>query len=237
MHIGFTYDLRSDYLAAGYGEEETAEFDQLGTIEAIDGALQAARPRRRSHRPRAKPRRAAGPRRPLGPGVQHLRRAARRGTRIASAGDSRRVRNPVHVCRPGRARRLPRQGAHENWCCARPAADARLARRARRWTTSSDCQLPFPVIAKPIAEGTGKGIDAASKVRDRRHLRQACQRLLERLRAAGARRAVFARPRIHGRHSGHRRRCRSARHAGNHAAPDCRADVYSYATKSSAKSW
>src|SRR4051794_2599281 len=39
MHIGFTYDLRADYLAAGYGEEETAEFDQLGTIEAIEGAL------------------------------------------------------------------------------------------------------------------------------------------------------------------------------------------------------
>src|SRR5436190_14803088 len=39
MHIGLTYDLRSDYLAAGYGEEETAEFDQLDTIAAIDAAL------------------------------------------------------------------------------------------------------------------------------------------------------------------------------------------------------
>ena len=39
MHIGITYDLRSDYLAAGYGEEETAEFDQASTIEGIVGAL------------------------------------------------------------------------------------------------------------------------------------------------------------------------------------------------------
>ena len=39
MNIGITYDLRSDYLAAGYGEEETAEFDQEGTIDAIDAAL------------------------------------------------------------------------------------------------------------------------------------------------------------------------------------------------------
>ena len=27
MRIGVTYDLRADYLAMGYGEEETAEFD------------------------------------------------------------------------------------------------------------------------------------------------------------------------------------------------------------------
>ena len=39
MHIGLTYDLRTEYLAAGYGEEETAEFDQLSTIEALDDAL------------------------------------------------------------------------------------------------------------------------------------------------------------------------------------------------------
>src|SRR5687768_1093203 len=39
VRIGLTYDLRLDYLAAGYGEEETAEFDQPGTIDAIEGAL------------------------------------------------------------------------------------------------------------------------------------------------------------------------------------------------------
>jgi D-alanine-D-alanine ligase len=38
--------------------------------------------------------------------------------------------------------------------------------------------VEFPVIAKPAAEGTGKGIDSASKVADRAALRGACQRLL-----------------------------------------------------------
>jgi D-alanine-D-alanine ligase len=42
--------------------------------------------------------------------------------------------------------------------------------------------LPFPLIAKPIAEGTGKGIDAASKVHDRPALANACERLLKRYR-------------------------------------------------------
>src|SRR6185295_6755861 len=39
MRIGMTYDLRDDYLAMGYGLEETAEFDHVDTIEAIETAL------------------------------------------------------------------------------------------------------------------------------------------------------------------------------------------------------
>ena len=39
MRIGMTYDLRDDYLAAGFTEAETAEFDRLSTIEAIENAI------------------------------------------------------------------------------------------------------------------------------------------------------------------------------------------------------
>ncbi|HEY1064826.1 MAG TPA: D-alanine--D-alanine ligase [Pirellulales bacterium] len=41
MHVGFTYDLRSDYLAEGYSQEAAAEFDCIETIDAIDAALRA----------------------------------------------------------------------------------------------------------------------------------------------------------------------------------------------------
>ncbi len=41
MRIGLTYDLRSEYLALGYGEEETAEFDQQGTIDSIANAIES----------------------------------------------------------------------------------------------------------------------------------------------------------------------------------------------------
>jgi D-alanine-D-alanine ligase len=41
MKVGLTYDLREDYLQAGYGLEETAEFDQPGTIDAIEAAIRA----------------------------------------------------------------------------------------------------------------------------------------------------------------------------------------------------
>ncbi len=39
MLVGITYDLRQDYLDAGYGELETAEFDRPDTIDAIDRTL------------------------------------------------------------------------------------------------------------------------------------------------------------------------------------------------------
>lgn len=39
MRVGITYDLRYDYLKLGYTEEETAEFDREDTIQSIEKAL------------------------------------------------------------------------------------------------------------------------------------------------------------------------------------------------------
>jgi D-alanine-D-alanine ligase len=44
------------------------------------------------------------------------------------------------------------------------------------------CPSRFPAIAKPIAEGTGKGIDAASKIANRDSLSNVCEKLLRRYR-------------------------------------------------------
>ena len=41
MLIGFTYDLKDDYLAAGMAPDLAAEFDARDTIDAIDGAIVA----------------------------------------------------------------------------------------------------------------------------------------------------------------------------------------------------
>jgi D-alanine-D-alanine ligase len=40
MTLGFTYDLRDDYLAQGFSAEDAAEFDSQVTIDAIELALQ-----------------------------------------------------------------------------------------------------------------------------------------------------------------------------------------------------
>jgi D-alanine-D-alanine ligase len=39
MKIGLTYDLRNDYLAMGFSPEETAEFDRSDTVDSIERAL------------------------------------------------------------------------------------------------------------------------------------------------------------------------------------------------------
>ena len=40
MNIGLTYDLRQEYLAAGFSDDETAEFDRPDTVAHIETALQ-----------------------------------------------------------------------------------------------------------------------------------------------------------------------------------------------------
>ena len=52
--IGFTYDLRDDYLREGCTEEETAEFDAAETIDAIASGADVAGTFRRSHRRRVR---------------------------------------------------------------------------------------------------------------------------------------------------------------------------------------
>ena len=44
------------------------------------------------------------------------------------------------------------------------------------------CSLRLPAIAKPLAEGTGKGIDAASKITDSSSMAAVCEKLLKRYR-------------------------------------------------------
>ena len=41
LTIGLTYDLRSEYLAEGFSEEETAEFDRDDTVTAIETTIRS----------------------------------------------------------------------------------------------------------------------------------------------------------------------------------------------------
>lgn len=181
MHIGFTYDLRTEYLAAGYGEEETAEFDQVGTIDAIDGALQE-----------------------LGHTTDRIGHARSLVERLAQGDHWDLVFN---ICEGlhGRARESQVPAILDAYnipytfsdptvlaVCLDKALTKTVARAAGVATPDwhvvaapadiERCQLPFPVIAKPLAEGTGKGIDAASKISNCNALRETCERLLERYR-------------------------------------------------------
>jgi D-alanine-D-alanine ligase len=177
MHIGFTYDLRTDYLAAGYGEEETAEFDQLGTIEAIDDALVALGHEvdRIGNARSLVERLARGDRWELVFNICEGLRGAARESQVPAILDVYEIpytfADPavLAVCLDKALTKLVLRGA------GLPTPDWQVVRTV---TDLDRFRVAFPVIAKPIAEGTGKGIDGASKLTDLPTLRRACQRLL-----------------------------------------------------------
>jgi D-alanine-D-alanine ligase len=179
MHIGLTYDLRSEYLAAGYGEEETAEFDQAGTIDAIEGALRELghQTDRIGHARNLVERLARGDCWDLVFNICEGLHGAGREAQVPAILDVYDI--PYTFADPAvmvvcldkaltktvlRAAGLPTP----DWHVVHDAADIER------------CELRFPLLAKPLAEGTGKGIDAASKISDLAGLRRTCQRLLER---------------------------------------------------------
>lgn len=179
MRVGLTYDLRSDYLAAGYGEIDTAEFDQPETIDAIAGAL--AR---------------------LGFAVERIGNARELVGRL-DAGD--RWDLVFNVCEGlhgfGRESLVP--ALLDAWQIPYVFSDplacavtlhkgvAKHVVRGHGLATPdfaviqspadvASMGLRFPVFAKPVAEGTGKGVSTASRAPTPEALARVCAELLDR---------------------------------------------------------
>ena len=143
MHIGLTYDLRTDYLAAGYGEEETAEFDQLGTIEAIDGALAELghTTDRIGHARNLVERLAHGDRWDLVFNICEGLHGRAREAQVPAILDVYEI--PYTFADPAVLCRLPRQGADENGRCAPPACRRRTGTSSPSWPTSNAANCRF----------------------------------------------------------------------------------------------
>lgn len=179
MLVGMTYDLLSDYVALGWSEEDAAEFDSERTINAIESALKA-----------------------MGHEVQRIGRGRELARRLV-AGE--RWDLVFNICEgtTGRGREalvpalLEEYGISYTFCdpltaCVTldKAAAKRIIRDAGlptpRFHVLHDIRdiekiaLPFPLFAKPLSEGTGKGVDGASIIRDPGALKEVCTRLLER---------------------------------------------------------
>ncbi|MGB0086409.1 MAG: hypothetical protein WBP94_13675 [Rhodomicrobiaceae bacterium] len=163
MRIGFVYDLRNEYLALGHSELEVAEFDTPSTIAEIEATL--AR---------------------LGHAVDRIGRGQALAGRLAIGerwdlvfsiaeglfGRSREAQVPALCEMFGQpyafsdpltmaatldkavAKRLVR----DHGLPTAPFAVLNSAGEAKH------VDLPFPLFVKPVAEGTGKGCGAASRV-------------------------------------------------------------------------
>ena len=177
MKIGITYDLREDYLAEGYGEEETAEFDHPLTIAAIEEALRSlgCETDRIGHVRTLARRLVAGERWDIvfniAEGLWGFGREAQIPALLDAWGIPYVFSDPLVLSltlHKGMTKRVIRD-------LGIPTPDFAIVETPEE---IARVELPYPLFAKPVAEGTGKGITAASKIENRTELARVCEKLL-----------------------------------------------------------
>ncbi len=177
MRIGLTYDLRRDYLDAGFSLDETAEFDRPDTVDAIESALQKL-----GHSTDR-----------IGHARQLIARLSRGETwnlvfNIAEglSGISREAQVPAILDVYGIAYTFSDPlvlalSLHKGLTKTVVAASGVPTPAFAVVESLGDMErvaLSYPVFAKPLAEGTGKGITPASRAPDAAALKFVCQQLL-----------------------------------------------------------
>ena len=178
MRIGFTYDLRDDYLREGYSEEEAAEFDAAETIDAIAAALVS-----------------------LGHVVDRIGGIRSLAARLTAGerwdlvfnyaeglfGYAREAQAPAlldafqipYTFSDGLAFALTLHKGftkHVVRDLGIPTPDFAVVSQA---SDLDRIRLPYPLFVKPVASGSSVGISAASYVEEASALRSTCRALLE----------------------------------------------------------
>lgn len=178
LNIGLTYDLRSEYLAQGYSEDDVAEFDFDETVDALEQTIVALghTPVRIGTAKELCRRLVAGERWDL---VYNIAEGLYGRAREAQVPCLLELYNIPYTCSDPLVCALTLDKA----LTKRVVRDAGLPTPAfeviEEASAARACTLSFPVFAKPIAEGTGKGITADSRITDHAQLERVCARLLQ----------------------------------------------------------
>lgn len=177
MLIGMTYDLRSEYLARGMTLDQVAEFDSEETIQAIEGELarQGHEVDRIGSAHSLVERLAAGDRWDLGFNIAEGLHGSGREALVPALLDAYCI--PYVFSDPlvlavtldkAVAKRVVRD-------LGVPTPDFAVVREPG---DVASVRLGYPLFAKPVAEGTGKGVTAASRVTAPDELDRVCRELL-----------------------------------------------------------
>ena len=179
MRIGLTYDLRSDYLSAGFDEEETAEFDRDDTIQFIETELKALgyETDRVGNARQLIERLAGGDRWDLvfniAEGMYGIGREAQVPAILDVYDIAYTFSDPLVMSltlHKGMTKRILQHAGI-------PTSDFHEVE-----TAGDEKKVTFapPFFIKPVAEGTGKGITTRSIVRSRQRLGDACAAMYRR---------------------------------------------------------
>jgi D-alanine-D-alanine ligase len=178
LKIGITYDLRDEYLKEGYNLEDTAEFDLLDTIESIekviiDNGLQADRIGNVKALTRQL---VAGNRWDLVFNIAEGLHGFGREAQVPALLDAYNI--PYTFSDPlGHALTLHKgMTKHVLRDMGIPTPDFAVVSYE---SEIAGVKLPLPLFAKPVAEGTGKGITSLSKITNREELHRICKYILQ----------------------------------------------------------
>ncbi len=181
MRIGLAYDLRSIYLAEGYSEEETAEFDRDDTIVAIETTLQSLghQTERIGHGRALAAALSSGRRWDLvfniAEGMYGIGREAQVPALLDMYDIPYTFSDPLVMgltLHKGLTKRVIRDAGI-------PTSDFLMVDLPE---DADGVAFAPPYFIKPVAEGTGKGIGPLSIIHDRRELKAACSNMRDRYR-------------------------------------------------------
>jgi len=173
-----TYDLRDDYLADGYSEEETAEFDHIETIKALEFALKnlGYETDRIGHIRSLTNRLAVGDRWDMVFNIAEGLRGFGREAQVPAILDAYGIPytfSDVLVLSLTLHKSMTKHVIRDMGI---PTPDFTVIETADQVAGNV---LPFPLFVKPVAEGTGKGITPASRIETQDALEQSCRMLLD----------------------------------------------------------
>jgi len=178
MLVGITYDLRDDYLKEGFGHEETAEFDKEETIIHIENALQhnGYQTERIGH-VRSLAKKLVDEKKwdivfNISEGMYGLAREAQVPCLLDAYNIPYVFSDGVVLgltLHKGLTKRIIRDAGL-------PTPDFAVVESIE---DVNDIKLQYPLFAKPVAEGTGKGISGLSKLSSPEQLKEVCSMLLK----------------------------------------------------------
>lgn len=179
FRIGLTFDLRSEYLAMGYGKEETAEFDRDDTVAAIENTLRSLghETERIGHVYQLMAALTAGRRWDLVFNIAEGMHGIGREAQVPAILDAHEI--PYTFSDPLVMSLTLHKGMtkHVVRDAGIPTSDFRVVSDP---SELGERPVGFgpPLFIKPVAEGTGKGVTAASIIRDPATLADACGRMI-----------------------------------------------------------